>query len=82
MKHFTQARQNTLNYIDAYGDYTTRLEFNRTRWGNPGDNNRTSQELNEFSRQKAKISQNASTDYLKLWIDSRWGYVDTIITGL
>ena len=77
----TQALQNTLNYIDAYGDYTTRLEFNRTRWGNPGDNNRTSQELNEFSRQKAKISQNASAEYLKQWINDRWYYVNEIITN-
>ncbi|MCR4899853.1 MAG: CotH kinase family protein [Treponema sp.] len=68
------------NFINANSTSELQPTFSYTRslWNTPADNN----ELCNKSREAAETSQEASAQYLKFWLSYRWGYVDTIITGL
>ena len=63
-------------YDDMQTNYGAHLEFNRARWGYP-----VSDELCNASRTAAQTSQQASAEYLKGWIRTRWGAVNAIIKG-
>ena len=64
--------------IEKYTGYSDCMENNRTRWGNPGDN----EELNPASQTAAKASQAAAAAYLKDWLKKRFTAVDSVISGL
>ena len=66
--------------IDSYTnqDYKARFEFNRAKWGDPSWN----EELNDDSRDASADSQEASADFLKDWLTTRFTEVDKVISGL
>ena len=73
------AKTTVCNFIDnSVTNYGTRLEFNRTRWGDP----RANGELCDASKTAAETSQSASATYLKNWLTARFTAVDTLISSL
>ena len=65
-----------IDLIDSYSVYSQSFEFNRERWGNPGED----WELCEASQSAAQTSWNASAEYLKSWLTKRFEAVDQLFT--
>lgn len=73
------AKNTVCNFIDdSVTNYGTRLEFNRTKWGDPRENG----ELNQDSSLAAATSQAYSATYLKDWLTARFTAVNTLINSL